>query len=103
MHVKGLVDAFEDAVQGLEVGIVLPAVHVLGIQVKDSFVELVGHVASDTGLAHARGPVEERSFALVASGYRVESGGETVDFRRAVYDVSRDEFGLQDPRIAYHT
>jgi hypothetical protein len=80
MYVERLVDAFEGAVQRLEARVVLPAVDVLGVEVKDGLVKLVGHVAGVAGLAHAGRSVKEGDFTLFSSGHGVEGGGEAVDF-----------------------
>lgn len=47
LEIPRRVDSFENAVQRLEARVILPAVHVLSVEVKDGLVELDGHIAGD--------------------------------------------------------
>lgn len=46
--------------------------------------------------------MEERGFTLLSLRDGFERGGQGVDRLRTIHDVSGDELGLEDTRIAYH-
>lgn len=70
--------------------------------IEDALVELVGHVAGDAGFARAGWSVEKRGLTLLSVGNGFERSGYRIHFLRSMHDVSGDERGLEDTRIAYH-
>jgi len=57
VNVVGAVDTFQQAVEGLEAGVVVPAVDVLMVELDDRFAEAFHDELCDTGFSDARGVI----------------------------------------------
>lgn len=83
-------------------GVVLPAVDVLGIEIDNFTTELVGSVAGDAGLAGAAGAVEEGRFGVITVEDGLKGAGEGVDFAVYVAVVSGHKLRMERACVGDH-
>ena len=93
MDVEGAIEAFEQPVECLESGAVLPAVHILAVDVEGVLAQARDGEARDTGLARARRPAQQDGLGGVAFDDGRECVRGVAHFGVAVNHVPRDEPG----------
>lgn len=95
-------DALKDSVEGVEASMILPAVHVLGVEVDDGLFEFLKGVLGDTGLPGTGRAVNEDGFRGFTIGDGAEFAGDEVDFGVPVHHIVGHEFRIKHTRIGNH-
>lgn len=102
VNIDGLPEAFQDPVERAELREVLPAVHVLVLDVQHFLPELFGGILRETRLTRAGRTDEECGLGRISLGQWREDLGQVGDLCIPMLDFLGDEAGPEDTRIGYH-